>query len=164
MDYQTLEDELRAVCVAADAGAGGWVRTSRILEAIAAPTAPQAVGEPVAFTAAQAAQKLGKTQDDPEDKFTAAQAAQKVPPHWRYRSCWFTAAQAAQKTAPAATAEPSAVAGAREPLTDEQIDEEYLNGDLQPQLYDRQGMFQAGARFAERYHGIASPAGDGGAK
>ena len=124
MDYQTLEDELRAVCVAADAGAGGWVRTSRILEAIAAPTAPQAVGEPVAFTAAQAA----------------------------------------QKTAPAATAEPSAVAGAREPLTDEQIDEEYLNGDLQPQLYDRQGMFQAGARFAERYHGIASPAGDGGAK
>jgi len=56
------------------------------------------------------------------------------------------------------------VAGAREPLTDEQIDEEYLNGDLQPQLYDRQGMFQAGARFAERYHGIASPAGDGGAK
>lgn len=38
----TVPEELEAVCKAADAGAGGWVSTARIREALAA-TAPQAV-------------------------------------------------------------------------------------------------------------------------
>lgn len=46
---------------------------------------------------------------------------------------------------------------ARSPLTDDQIAWHYADSDLQPQLYDKPGMFEAGVRYAERSHGIVSP-------
>ena len=60
--------------------------------------------------------------------------------------------QWADKRAPIGTllyTHPSASAAAQ-PLTDDEINWHYADSDLQPQLYDKRGMFEAGANWGVR--------------